>query len=112
MAKNYQTMSCSEIMVRTKAAVEDTEAFVETSRAHTIRTIEHLLKEQRAEVALVPCLNLEKGKFSFVSSSLAAMRRNVQLQLNPILLLPSDHPLKLRYLTHSYYIFTLERILI
>lgn len=111
MAKNYQTMSCSDVMVHAEAAVEDTGAFVETSRAYTIRTIEHLLKEQRAEVAFLPCLNLDKGKFTFVSPPLAASHRCVQ-QLNPISLLPSDHPLKLRYLTHSYYIFALERILI
>ena len=111
MAKNYQTMSCADITVPAETFIEDDGVFVEMNYAYTVRTIRHLLDEQKAEVALLPCLSVDKAKNVTVSPPLNVNRRHAQ-KLDPISLLPSDHPFRLRYLTHGYYVYTLERILI
>ena len=104
-------MRRSDVTVSAETLIEDDGVFVEMSYAYTIRTIRHLLEEQKAEAALLPCLSVDESKSITVSPPLCAYRRHAQ-QLDSISLLPSDHPFRLRYLTHGYYVYTLERILI
>ena len=110
-AKGYQTMRSTDITASTETLIEDDGVFVEMSYAYTIRTIQHLLEEQKAEAAILPYLSVDEGKNITVSPPLFGNRRHAQ-QLDSISLLPSDHPFRLRYLTHGYYVYTLERILI
>ena len=110
-ATEYQTMSCSDIMGYAKPAFTEDAVFEPEDYAHTSRTIEHMLREQRAEVACLSFVNCE-SKTVFVSPPYTDVQRALLHQRTAISLLATDHPIRTRYITHSYYIYTLERILI
>ena len=112
VAAEYQTMSCSDIMVGAETDSQTEAAFEEEEHAHTLRTINHILSEQKAEVAcLLASVNCE-SKVVFVSPSYTDVQRALLHQRIAISLLPTDHPIRSRYFTHSYYVYTFERILI
>ena len=104
-------MSCADIMVYTKTASSESAAFESEDYAHTLRTIDHMLREQKAEVACVPSIICE-SKIVFVSPPYTDVQRALLHQRTAISLLATDHPIRTRYISHSYYVYTLERILI
>ncbi len=111
IATEYQTMSCSDIMAPTETASETDAVFEEGDYAHTLRTIDHMLREQKAEVACLSSVD-SKSKIVFVSPPYADVQRALLHQRIAISLLATDHPIRTRYITLSYYVYTLERLLI
>ena len=109
-AVDYRTMSRFDEMMATKVVSSEDAVFEETDYIHTLRTINHLLEEQKAEVACF--LDSSETKYTFVSPPYADVQRALLHQRIAISLLATDHPIRTRYITHSYYVYTLERILI
>ena len=105
-----RTMSCSDIMMVSETAVQENAVFEEEGYAHTLRTIDHMLREQKAEVACLCFLSNIESKSVFVSPSYTDVQRALLHQRIPVSLLATDHPIRTRYLTCSYYVYTLERI--
>ena len=111
-ATDYQTLdfsdevACSESVVLAKEPV-----FEEGNYAHTLRTIDHMLREQKAEFACLFSSNAETKGIT-VSPPYTDVQRVLLHQRIAISLLATDHPIRTRYITHSYYVYTLERILI
>ena len=105
-----RTMSCSDIMIVPETAVKENAVFEEEGYAHTLRTIDHMLREQKAEMACL-CFpaNIE-SKSVFVSPSYTDVQRALLHQRIAVSLLATDHPIRTRYISHSYYVYTLERI--
>ena len=109
---DYQTGRCTDIMACTKAVSTTEAVFEEEGYAHTLRTIDHMLREQKAEVACLPISTNCESKIVFVSPPYTDVQRALLHQRLAISLLATDHPIRTRYITHSYYVYTLERIII
>ena len=111
-ATEYQTMRCADIMAETEIALENDAVFEQEGYVHALRTIDHMLREQKAEVACMPSSINGDSKIIFVSPPYADVQRALLHQRIAISLLAADHPIRTRYISHSYYVYTLERILI
>ena len=111
-ATDNRTMRCSDIMVCAEEVSQEDAVFEEADYAHTLRTIDHMLREQKAEVACLSFLNTGETKHLPVSPPYTDVQRALLHQRLAISLLATDHPIRTRYITHSYYVYTLERILI
>ena len=107
-----QAMKCADIMVTSETATNEEAAFEEADYVHVLRTIDHMLREQRAEVACLPLSTSGETKIIFVSPPYTDIQRALLHQRIAISLLATDHPIRTRYITHSYYVYTLEQILI
>ena len=111
-ATEYQAVRCADMMVIPEIARNEEAVFEGADYAHTLRTINHMLNEQKAEVACLPISSYGESKIVFVSPPYADVQRALLHQRIAISLLATDHPIRTRYITHSYYVYTLERILI
>ena len=107
-----RSMRCTDSMVVSEIATNEDAVFEEESYAHTLRTLDHLLREQKAEVACLSFLTNCESKVVFVSPPHTDVQRALLHQRLAISLLAADHPIRTRYITHSYYVYMLERILI
>lgn len=107
-------MSCSdEVMVVTETASSEDAVFEATDYVYTLRTLDHMLKEQKAEMACLSIvLDSGKTKQTPVNPSYLDVQRFLLRQLTAISVLPLDHPVRTRYISHSYYIYALEHLLI
>ncbi len=112
VARNAETKGCSGVMVYTEASIEDDDAFVEMSYAYTNRTIEHLLREQKAEMALLANFSLDEGKTFFMSPPSVTHHRFIQQRTSPLNLVSLGYPQGLRFHSHTYYVYALKRIII
>ena len=110
-ATDYQTMNFTDNLADTKIVPVRETFFEEGNYAHTLRTIDHMLREQKAEFACLFSTNVETKGIT-VSPPYADVQRALLHQRIAISLLATDHPIRTRYITHSYYVYTLERILI
>lgn len=109
---DYQTMSCSDMMIMSEKALKEDAFFEEADYAHTLRTIDHLLKDQKAELAVPFIFDNGKNKPVFVSPSYSNVQRALLHQCTAVSLLPADHPFRTRYISYAYYIYTFRHILI
>lgn len=110
---DYQTGCSSDIMITTENALKGNAFFEEGNYAHTLRTIDHMLNEQQAEMAVAPfVLDTGKNKPVLVSPPYSDVQRLLFHQYTAISLLSADHPFRTRYISHAYYIYTFKHILI